>query len=190
MWIKNLRNRLDDVVSNLWENLFCKSCPSCGISIEKNEGCKHMECIICGDNFCWLCMQPYNKHQDNECANPYVDIPSVLATVLFIFLMIKLLVKFEILLTIVIYVFEFAFYLLSACLQSCLDYGITENLLSKHTNQHAEFCITNLHLINFLIIRSLTVIFFNFFRASFVLSIFFDFILVFCFSISRMWKKI
>ena len=32
-----------------------KQCPSCGIYIERNEGCDHMTCRNCKCNFCYIC---------------------------------------------------------------------------------------------------------------------------------------
>ena len=42
--------------ARIWKELFTKNCPSCRAHIEKNEGCKHMECIKCRHEFCWDCM--------------------------------------------------------------------------------------------------------------------------------------
>lgn len=33
-----------------------KPCPFCFIPIEKNGGCHHMHCSVCGSHFCWDCM--------------------------------------------------------------------------------------------------------------------------------------
>ncbi|CAF3523234.1 unnamed protein product [Adineta steineri] len=32
-----------------------KPCPSCGVRIEKNGGCQHMNCRACKIHFCWTC---------------------------------------------------------------------------------------------------------------------------------------
>ena len=34
-----------------------RACPECGVIIELKEGCKHMECIQCHTNFCFVCLQ-------------------------------------------------------------------------------------------------------------------------------------
>lgn len=39
----------------LWIMNNTKPCPSCGIRIEKNQGCLHMTCKQCGTHFCWPC---------------------------------------------------------------------------------------------------------------------------------------
>ncbi len=30
-------------------------CPKCETPIEKDEGCNHMSCTVCGHYFCWIC---------------------------------------------------------------------------------------------------------------------------------------
>lgn len=37
------------------ELMLTKKCPSCGVRIEKNQGCKHMHCMHCKAHFCWGC---------------------------------------------------------------------------------------------------------------------------------------
>ena len=41
-----------------------KSCPNkkCGRPIEKNQGCNHMTCKLCGHDFCWLCKGNWKDH--------------------------------------------------------------------------------------------------------------------------------
>ena len=36
-----------------------KSCPRCGAFIIKMDdgSCNHMTCVVCGAQFCWLCMK-------------------------------------------------------------------------------------------------------------------------------------
>ena len=33
-----------------------KDCPRCGSTIQKSEGCNHMECRVCRSHICWKCM--------------------------------------------------------------------------------------------------------------------------------------
>ena len=36
-----------------------KDCPKCGCTIQKSEGCNHMECRVCRSHICWLCMMVF-----------------------------------------------------------------------------------------------------------------------------------
>uniref|UniRef100_A0A6N2L4X2 RNA helicase n=1 Tax=Salix viminalis TaxID=40686 RepID=A0A6N2L4X2_SALVM len=40
-----------------------KSCPVCGYTIEKGEGCNHVECK-CGGHVCWVCLEFYSNSED------------------------------------------------------------------------------------------------------------------------------
>ena len=44
-----------------------KKCPKCGIGIQKNEGCQHMECQNCHAHICWKCLKYFRK--SDECYN-------------------------------------------------------------------------------------------------------------------------
>jgi hypothetical protein len=35
--------------------LFTKPCPQCNVPTEKNNGCNHMTCQGCGQDWCWIC---------------------------------------------------------------------------------------------------------------------------------------
>ena len=41
-----------------------KLCPNgkCGVPIEKNQGCNHMQCPTCKHDFCWKCMEVWSGH--------------------------------------------------------------------------------------------------------------------------------
>lgn len=45
-----------------WIIANAKPCPGCKAPIEKNEGCMHMTCVVCGHEFCWLCRAAWNTH--------------------------------------------------------------------------------------------------------------------------------
>uniref|UniRef100_A0A6S9ISQ1 RBR-type E3 ubiquitin transferase n=1 Tax=Heterosigma akashiwo TaxID=2829 RepID=A0A6S9ISQ1_HETAK len=42
-----------------------KRCPKCSTRIEKNQGCNHMTCRQCKEEFCWICMGPWSDHGAN-----------------------------------------------------------------------------------------------------------------------------
>jgi len=49
-----------------------KPCPNCKIPIEKNEGCNHMTCKLCFQNWCWICNQIFpttDPYHPNGCPN-------------------------------------------------------------------------------------------------------------------------
>ncbi|XP_074268675.1 ATP-dependent RNA helicase DEAH12, chloroplastic-like [Silene latifolia] len=42
---------------------FVKKCPGCGYTIEKAEGCNHVECK-CGRHLCWVCLEHFLTSED------------------------------------------------------------------------------------------------------------------------------
>lgn len=52
-----------EAVANwLWQLVWTAGCPSCGVRIQKNGGCPHMSCAACAEEFCWVCLLPYELH--------------------------------------------------------------------------------------------------------------------------------
>lgn len=43
-----------------------KKCPQCSDLVVKEEGCNHMHCRKCRNEFCWICMQDWAMHADNQ----------------------------------------------------------------------------------------------------------------------------
>jgi len=43
--------------------MFTKQCPNCGIGIQKNGGCPHMNCQKCKHEFCWNCMGSFKSYK-------------------------------------------------------------------------------------------------------------------------------
>ena len=41
-----------------------KDCPRCGSTIQKSEGCNHMECRSCRSHICWLCMMVFGNGKE------------------------------------------------------------------------------------------------------------------------------
>ncbi|GFO20846.1 ankyrin repeat and ibr domain-containing protein, partial [Plakobranchus ocellatus] len=46
----------------LWLVTNSKACPNCKSPIQKNEGCNHMKCSKCKFDFCWVCLEPWKRH--------------------------------------------------------------------------------------------------------------------------------
>ena len=46
-----------------------KDCPKCNVYIEKSGGCNHMVCRQCDYDFCWMCREPWDNHENYyECS--------------------------------------------------------------------------------------------------------------------------
>jgi len=48
-----------------WKAQNTKQCPECKVSIEKNEGCRHMTCKRCSYQFCWMCSGKWIPNNNN-----------------------------------------------------------------------------------------------------------------------------
>eukprot|EP01125_Pyxidicula_operculata_P015225 TRINITY_DN5149_c0_g2_i1.p1 TRINITY_DN5149_c0_g2~~TRINITY_DN5149_c0_g2_i1.p1 ORF type:complete len:335 (-),score=7.77 TRINITY_DN5149_c0_g2_i1:90-1094(-) len=51
----------------IWKINNTKQCPRCRTSIQKNEGCSHMKCLICKYEFCWVCLGLYTFSASPRC---------------------------------------------------------------------------------------------------------------------------
>ena len=86
--IKNLKGMLalnSEAFSILHNVVFEEPCPSCGVLIQKNGGCKHMVCGKCRHEFCWLCLGPYfgYVHSDNRyCPLRYTSLVGTMVTLI------------------------------------------------------------------------------------------------------------
>ncbi|KIY46940.1 hypothetical protein FISHEDRAFT_46252 [Fistulina hepatica ATCC 64428] len=40
-----------------------KSCPNCGVDIQKSDGCNHMACTVCRTHICWVCMETFRDSE-------------------------------------------------------------------------------------------------------------------------------
>eukprot|EP01028_Stygiella_incarcerata_P007655 TRINITY_DN318_c0_g1_i2.p1 TRINITY_DN318_c0_g1~~TRINITY_DN318_c0_g1_i2.p1 ORF type:complete len:494 (-),score=90.89 TRINITY_DN318_c0_g1_i2:133-1614(-) len=52
----------DDSGNSKWLVAYSKECPNCKRPINKDEGCNHMTCSVCGHEFCWICSGPWSEH--------------------------------------------------------------------------------------------------------------------------------
>ncbi|DAZ92674.1 TPA: hypothetical protein N0F65_000444 [Lagenidium giganteum] len=59
LWMEKCRNESE--TAN-WILANTKKCPRCSVRIEKNQGCNHMTCRGCNYEFCWICMEDWQKH--------------------------------------------------------------------------------------------------------------------------------
>ena len=41
-----------------------QDCPKCSCTIEKSEGCNHIECTGCGAHICWVCLATFARGSD------------------------------------------------------------------------------------------------------------------------------
>jgi len=51
---------VDEMSASLISNI-TKPCPNCNVPIQKNEGCAHMVCTSCSQDWCWVCNNTFNK---------------------------------------------------------------------------------------------------------------------------------
>lgn len=54
-------------MNEIYKEIYTEKCPKCYIPISKNGGCMHMTCSTCKYEFCWMCKQPNDNHNDLSC---------------------------------------------------------------------------------------------------------------------------
>ena len=53
---------LDDDAFLKWKKKNdARDCPKCGCTIQKSDGCNHMQCRICQAHICWTCMKVFDR---------------------------------------------------------------------------------------------------------------------------------
>jgi len=60
--LKNIKDSIDESLSWLWKKAKTKQCPNCQVFIEKEDGCFHIVCSRCSQEFCWDCGSEYPRH--------------------------------------------------------------------------------------------------------------------------------
>ena len=61
-WMKSYVSwkRTDESSLLEWLDLNASQCPTCGLGIERTEGCDHMECPSCHTHYCYNCKKPFD----------------------------------------------------------------------------------------------------------------------------------
>ncbi|CAE7793985.1 ANKIB1 [Symbiodinium sp. KB8] len=59
--LAKVRKQMEDE-TNKWLSQNSKTC-TCGASIQRNGGCNHMICSVCGRHFCYICGQDWALHK-------------------------------------------------------------------------------------------------------------------------------
>jgi len=54
----------DDALADWKKKNDARDCPKCRCTIQKSEGCNHMECRACGAHICWVCMRVFGMGSD------------------------------------------------------------------------------------------------------------------------------
>ncbi|KZM19425.1 uncharacterized protein EKO05_0003094 [Ascochyta rabiei] len=60
------KKREDKQSENAIKKLGAKPCPKCGVNIEKQGGCDHMNCRRCRHNFCWECLGHFTGNANHH----------------------------------------------------------------------------------------------------------------------------
>lgn len=73
---RNLANdrNAQERANQAWQEANTKPCPQCGTRIEKNAGCMHMKCTRCQYHFCWICLNPWQGHDNFYACNYRPDL--------------------------------------------------------------------------------------------------------------------
>eukprot|EP00993_Chasmostoma_nieuportense_P007616 NODE_886_length_1786_cov_31.486438_g830_i0.p1 GENE.NODE_886_length_1786_cov_31.486438_g830_i0~~NODE_886_length_1786_cov_31.486438_g830_i0.p1 ORF type:complete len:559 (+),score=162.41 NODE_886_length_1786_cov_31.486438_g830_i0:48-1679(+) len=56
-----------------WVFVNTKPCPACHSPIQKSDGCNHMTCSKCRNEFCWVCLDKWKKHGSSWYKCNYYD---------------------------------------------------------------------------------------------------------------------
>lgn len=127
---------ISNIKSQIKKYLITKYCNNCSVSIEKAEGCKHMECNRCEYSFCWKCMDKWQGHNEMTCmgllSNEYEESfrPNFLPFVFWICIILVVL-KFIFSFTFVLYVLYFLFKLIMYIIFILFDCMLLTIILNK-----------------------------------------------------------
>lgn len=56
----------EQIISEKTISRVCKRCPMCKMPTQKNGGCPHMACVVCGCSWCWTCAKPRCGSQEGH----------------------------------------------------------------------------------------------------------------------------
>jgi len=67
---QNLKNRITRIGSSteetltwFWKKIKTRDCPGCHVTIRREQGCSHLTCLKCGQEFCWDCGSAWPRHK-------------------------------------------------------------------------------------------------------------------------------
>ena len=128
--------------ARIWKELFTKNCPSCRAHIEKNEGCKHMECIKCRHEFCWDCMQLWRSHSEIKCSGTVQDLIVIVAIVLLLMFILKIIFVVEVTRIVLYYLVIMIFDILTAVLLGGFTFLFPLNMVEFCSQMHWSMKLT------------------------------------------------
>lgn len=59
---KTCEEMIDLIYKEYAKQVDIQLCRSCKSRVEKDDGCNHIRCSVCGNEWCWLCGAKYTKH--------------------------------------------------------------------------------------------------------------------------------
>jgi hypothetical protein len=108
-----------NIKSYIKKFLITKYCNFCNSPIEKNEGCKHIECNRCEYSFCWKCTENWKVHQEIACMGLFSNeweesfrpdfTPLLFVGIVIVFLL-KFIFTFTLMITLLIYLCKFSLF--------------------------------------------------------------------------------
>lgn len=162
-WKSRESNFLLDVYENLLSPVELRStflkffttkhCNRCRTPIERNAGCKHIDCNRCGYSFCWRCTGDWATHKEKHCrgvfANEYeeslnFEYSVVLIFVLAAFLLMKVLSTFVVIIYFALFLVKAVYLACWLALDSlCLFLSLNQLLKYRKTEKFALVVVLN-----------------------------------------------
>ena len=133
---KNIKSRIKKFFTT-------KQCNRCNTPIERDAGCKHIECNRCGFSFCWQCTDVWEGHKEKYCrgilANEYeeslnIDMILLLLVWLILLLVMKVISTFIIILYFLLFLAKLVWLVLFLLLDLCIVF-LAFNKLMKYKSK-------------------------------------------------------